>query len=450
MSMQNHNNVSERYNLLTKYYVPWSATVKNNEYCLKINSFLNKSNTINEFINSSKDVIEEFVNNFKFLKKGSKTIVFIAGDKCFPMILRQAKIIKSNGYKTFLINMNQLKESDLRNLEYCFDGILQNCMFYPVLKEILKKINPDYFQVQCWMWSYHLGKFIIENKKKSKVICDFYDVTGMYSEEKFLKTVWSDYNVKQDLENEKFIFENADGLIHRYKQRIFLDYSKKYYRKKNILEFQQYPTKIFDLKKNENKNNFKFVFCGTLIPPNDKNHPKELFNASGLFDSFNSILKNNYELHIYLPINGSLDFNKWLFDLRDNEYPKTLKIHNSLPIESLIDEISQYDFGINIQKIDMKKTKISHFSYKGAMGTKNYTYLEAGLPILVNDEYAYCKELVEKNNIGIAVKSDELRNIDQILDKVNINYLKDNVRKFNIKNSLFEKYTELTAFYESL
>ena len=82
------------------------------------------------------------------------------------------------------------------------------------------------------MFSYHLGKFIIKNKGKSKVICDFYDVTGMYAEEKHLKSIFDEFNVEQDLENEKFIFNNADGIIHRYKQNIFLDYSKKYKRKK--------------------------------------------------------------------------------------------------------------------------------------------------------------------------------------------------------------------------
>jgi hypothetical protein len=84
------------------------------------------------------------------------------------------------------------------------------------------------------------------------------------------------------------------------------------------------------------------------------------------------------------------------------------------------------------------------------MGTKNYTYLEAGLPILVNDEYSYCKELVEKNSIGIAVKSKDLRNIDQILKSVDIYNLKKNVKKFNVKNNLFEKYNELSSFYKSL
>ena len=448
--MDLNKNTSKRFNLLTNNHIPWSDTLKDNDYCHKIHSLIEETNVLDKFNNSSKDEIEEFLKNFKYLKKNFKTIVFIAGEKCFPMMLRQAKLMRNNGYKTFLINMGALNENDLNNLTKCFDYALQNCLFFPVLKKILKEINPDYFHVQCWMLSYHLGRFIIENKKNAKVICDFYDVTGMYSEEKFLKIIYDDFNVDQDLENEKFIFENADGIIHRYKQEIFLDYSKKYKRKKNILEFQQYPIEVVKLNKKNKTNKYQFVFCGTLIPPNDINHPKELFNASGLNEAFISILKNNHELNIYLPINGNSVFNKWIFDLKECSYPETLKIHNSLPLESLITEISKYDFGINIQEIDMKKTKISHFSYKGAMGTKNYTYLEAGLPILVNDEYSYCKELVEKNSIGIAVKSKDLINIDRILKNVDIYNLKKNVKKFNVKNNLFEKYNELSSFYESL
>jgi hypothetical protein len=84
------------------------------------------------------------------------------------------------------------------------------------------------------------------------------------------------------------------------------------------------------------------------------------------------------------------------------------------------------------------------------MGTKNYTYLEAGLPILVNDEYSYMKELVEENNIGLSLKSNNLSQINNFLKNIDIDLLKENVRKFNIKNNLFVKGDLLKGFYESL
>ena len=448
--MNIQKNSSDRFNLLTKNYIPWGSLGKNNATCSKIVSELIRTKAIDNFYSTSADTIEKFIKQINDFKKKFRTIVYISGHKCYPMMSRQAQVMKNNGYKTFLINMEPLKLNDLKSLLNCFDDILSNCLFFPMLQKILKKIKPDFFHIQCWMFSYHLGKFIIKNKGKSKVICDFYDVTGMYAEEKHLKSIFDEFNVEQDLENEKFIFNNADGIIHRYKQNIFLDFSKKYKRKKNILEFQQYPLKIIDLKRKYKGEKLKFVYCGTLIPPNDKNHPKELFNGAGLIYAFDYILRSGHELNIYLPLNGTYEFNKWIFDLKDTKYPHTLKIHDSMPIENLIEEISKYDLGINVQKIYKETSKISEFTYTSCMGTKNYTYLEAGLPILVNDEYSYMKELVEENNIGLSLKSNNLSQINTFLKKIDIDLLKENVRKFNIKNNLFVKGDLLKGFYESL
>ena len=116
----------------------------------------------------------------------------------------------------------------------------------------------------------------------------------------------------------------------------------------------------------------------------------------------------------------------------------------------MIREISSYDFGINYQKIDLNKTKVSKYTFKGAMGTKNHTYLEAGLPIIVNKEFAYHNEIVTKNKIGLSLKSEDLPNLSLLIDKLNINKLKNNVNKFNMKNSLNQKGKDLLSFYESL
>jgi hypothetical protein len=121
-----------------------------------------------------------------------------------------------------------------------------------------------------------------------------------------------------------------------------------------------------------------------------------------------------------------------------------------MPIENLIEEISKYDLGVNVQKIYKETSKISEFTYTSCMGTKNYTYLEAGLPILVNDEYSYMKELVEENNIGLSLKSNNLSQINNFLKNIDIDLLKENVRKFNIKNNLLVKGDLLKGFYESL
>ena len=84
------------------------------------------------------------------------------------------------------------------------------------------------------------------------------------------------------------------------------------------------------------------------------------------------------------------------------------------------------------------------------MGTKYYTLLEAGLPIIVNSEMSYIDELVKKNKIGISLNSKEFDKIDLYIKNVNYSKLKRNVKNFQEKNSLFVKSDELETFYSSL
>ena len=117
--------------------------------------------------------------------------------------------------------MESFNQNDMELLAGSFDEIIQNCLFFPFLKKILNSITLTFYHVQSWMWNYSMGKFIIENKGISKVINEFYDVTGMYADSEKLKLNFWDQIVDLDLDCEKFIFENSDGIIHRYKQDIF-------------------------------------------------------------------------------------------------------------------------------------------------------------------------------------------------------------------------------------
>ena len=445
------NKSSETYDFLTKNYIPWTLASKELEFQKKIKTEVENTDFIENFYKNSNLVINNFIKNVNIDSRTHKTIVYIAG-KCYPMISRQAEFMRANGYKTYLVSMETLSIQNLEMIKDSFDEIIQGCIFYPTLGKILNSVHPSFFHVQCWMWQYHLGKFVIEKNLKSKVISEFYDVTGMYASSDDLSMVFPKHLIKQDFEYEKFIFENSDGIIHRYKESIFINYAKRYKKRAKILEFQQYPIKIVnsEYKLPQKNQKYKFVFCGTLIPPNDPNHPHEIFNPAGLFYTFKKILQSDHEINVYQPLNSNLEFNSWLFDLKNKSFPNTLKIHDFLPISELINEISKFDFGINYQKIDIKKTKVSQDTYQGAMGTKNHTYLEAGLPIIVNKEYKYHDQIVTKNKIGLSLKSEDLSNFNFLIKNANIKELKKNVRKFNIRNSLDKKGKDLLSFFESL
>ena len=88
--MELNNKTSKRFNLITNNYIPWQYTLKDNDYCKKIYTLIEETNVVDKFNDSSKYEIKEFIENFNYFKKSFKTILFIAGQKCFPMILRLA------------------------------------------------------------------------------------------------------------------------------------------------------------------------------------------------------------------------------------------------------------------------------------------------------------------------------------------------------------------------
>lgn len=443
-------NENKRYNFLINNYIHFGTMMPKSECEKNLSLISDYEEQINNFYLNSNKSMDEFINTVNSSQEMS--IVFVAG-RAFPMLARLALTMKKKGYKTYLILMNEINNNSYLLVKDSFDHIIQNVLYFPALKKILNSISPNFFHVQCWMWSLSLGRFIIEQNKKSKVICDFYDVTGMYAERESLKIIFNEEVVDQDFECEEFIFKYADGIISRYKKKVFLEYLQKYKRTKNILEFQQYPLNnniIENENKVQEKTKVQMVYCGTLIPPHDPNHPKEFFPPAGMKDAFEILLSKGYEVYIYLPINGNFEFNKWIFDLKKKKYPDSLFILESLPFDELIKKISSYDYGINLQNIDLKNSKVSNFNFSGGMGTKTFTYLEAGLPILVNSETKYSKEIIEKNKIGISLNSNELNKIDHILKNVNYSELKKNVKRFNKINNLYIKGNELVSFYESL
>ena len=113
--MNIQKNSSDRFNLLTKNYIPWGSLGQNNATCSKIVSELIRTKAIDNFYSTSSDTIEKFIKQINDFKKKFRTIVYISGHKCYPMMSRQAKVMKNNGYKTFLINMEPLKLNDLKN-----------------------------------------------------------------------------------------------------------------------------------------------------------------------------------------------------------------------------------------------------------------------------------------------------------------------------------------------
>lgn len=139
------------------------------------------------------------------------------------------------------------------------------------------------------------------------------------------------------------------------------------------------------------------------------------FSMSGLFSD---IANSGVDFHLYP--SGK---NESLKDIKS----KYFHLHNRVPNKELSKKLSQYHFGTRLCFESGKD--LNPLWQRSAMSNKIFSYLEAGLPIIVDDKNEFVKNFVEKNNIGFVVCEKDIPNLRKIIFDKNYSELLKNVKK---------------------
>jgi hypothetical protein len=136
-------------------------------------------------------------------------------------------------------------------------------------------------------------------------------------------------------------------------------------------------------------------------------------------DYFKKISSQGIDQHIYA-----------LKAVKIQEFSKVDKpnifYHEPLPNKILNKEISKYHYGIVLSFLDKKA--IDERFLKVAFGNKVLCYLEAGIPIITDDE-TVTADFVRKYNCGVVISEKDLSNLKEILKKQNYPELLKGVNK---------------------
>ena len=124
---------------------------------------------------------------------------------------------------------------------------------------------------------------------------------------------------------------------------------------------------------------------------------------------------------------------------------KNFNLHSHLPIGQLIDEIQFYDYGLCLQDYRGVDTD-SMSAQKYILPTKIFTYLSAGLPVILSKQYEEACRFVTELGVGIVLDGDTFSDTAEKLDAVSYSEMKENIMKFQ-KSNIFQKEKEkLTDF----
>lgn len=377
----------------------------------------------------------------KLVPYEDNTIVFVKG---LPRmrILKQALGLKNTGkYKLILVAQKCIPE--------ILEGIFEEIQFYKTrlgLARILRGVNPYIIHAQS---PPDKDVETVIKHANCPVVTDSYDIKSLapnYFEGKLFK---------RELSAEKFRFENADGIIFR---DLIIDFMKqKYHISCPVLHFLDYPPKQLIVetplpKSSKTDGEIHIVYAGQVHP---LNLSSDRYGLSQYGEIAEVITAQKIHFHIY-PAPSLYSFYSFSCykDLeRKNPY---FHFHRGLPIYQLNKEISQYDYGW----FPPRPTNLQIHKIYPAMevGNKFFTYLEAGLPIILSEENQYAANLIQKYNIGVVCNLGKLYERDfeklyelrAILEQVDCEELSNNVLEARKILSMENQIHRLISFYKQV
>ncbi len=376
-----------------------------------------------------------------------KKILYITITPSFNLLRQSIYIRKSGDYETIL-----LMESPwlLKLMEKHFNAVYIYDTYYE-LANILNEIKPYMIHVQGSMLGSDFLCMLAKLLSSSKIVFEFYDVPSLTINREDSISAWGKKNTELGFFAEQFACENADGIILGYSNEAAEILKKQYNTKAPILEFHTYVCNEFLTNWNNTKYSQKdgkihLVYGGYVYTANI---PKNVNDSYQFVELIKEITRQGIYLDIYTsPHMSTIKFEQLFADYialsKENSLFRFMK---GFPPYEAVNEFSQYDFGM-LHLFDHGSSL--NKSNKIRLPGKFFFYLEAGLPILISEEFEYGSKLVREYEIGIVVSQKDMYNLSKIIPTYNYEKLRNNVMSARKELSMEAHIDKLLDFYEDI
>lgn len=307
------------------------------------------------------------------------------------------------------------------------------------LKRIVNNIDVDIFHTHAE--PNNIPRIVIENSSKP-VVFDGQDFTGIVSGIENLD--------KKTRDDEKYCFEHADGIV-RKGPPFEINYYRQHGYKINCPETQWMGYCDEDLfadmnviKLSDEDGEIHLVFTGSIST--DPNYRYKYF-----ISLIKELAKQKIHFHIY-PAPLEYKISKEYLELDQKE--KYFHFHKPVPYKDLSKEIAKYDWGIIDASVMLPATfESKRWTIERRMTTlanKLFSYMEAGIPIIVAKMLVAMKAIVEENQIGFSIDNNEINKFGELIKDYDYLELKKNVRKTRDVLSLRNQVEYLEEFYQKV
>lgn len=374
-----------------------------------------------------------------------RKILYISFAPPFNLMRQSIYLRKTGEFETILLMEGPWLVDfmeDFFDTVYIYDSIY-------TLAYILKEVGPHLIHVQGSICNSDYFGILARILGKSKVIFEFFDVPSLCVPRKDATEIWSKVDVELGLFSERFACERSDGLIVGYSPEAVDILKSRYHINIPILEFHSYTCDEFlsdgNSKYSDVDGNIHLVYGGHIA----YSHLPEKFYGDVQFLSLIEKLTKQgiyFDMYTTLPLLSRFKANKCFPEYKLlSERDPLFNFKKGLPVNEATVEFGKYDFGAMIYLFDRGTFLADH--NRTRMPGKVFTYLEAGLPILISEELEYPARLVKEYEIGIVVSQKDLDSLPEVISSYDREKLRANVKKAREELSVKRHIGRLIDFY---
>jgi len=294
---------------------------------------------------------------------------------------------------------------------------------------LLKTMPYDIIFHRSWMTAYEFAAQLV--KEFDNVAVNIKDWN--FAPKDVYEFLYPDF---KDYEAIEYIFKNSNHILSHFTKEQAKLWAKDYKTDKNkFISFPEYCNKnSFNDKPALKYKNINIVYAGA-IPATIQ--PEDFFPGKSHIRSIKQLTKQNINVDFVLPEHVHKNTLRLVDMFKDFIYEdETNDRFNIIKGEALNSKIlNKYHFGF----FELEASGINQSLYEYAITSKFAFYLEAGLPILINDRFISMSKLVKKHQLGIVFNNDDVKNMSSVLNISQKKYdsFVKNIKKYR-KNFIYD------------
>ena len=384
---------------------------------------------------------EEIMDRIERVFQAGNTILF-AGIYTYFNFCKMSMALRKKGYRTLFLCLNP---SNLKYKSGYFDAAVDASGDIGLFYKILNMLPFLCVHFQAWL-GLHCFAAAAALCSESRVVTEFNDIPMFILDEKEYDQVFEKGSYSLEKRSIEVILKNSDGLVFNTvpggADELFIDTQAK----AQPLYFNSYPLKSFfsDELLPGSTDTSSIVFTGTVNP---SSYPDTVFGDVKLLNLIKVIVGQKIGFTIFLnpyQVKQANGLFQDYFDLeKDNPY---FHIMDGVSPDFLSAAISSMGYGSLLYLFpDEFLIKEKHFNCM--IPTKFFSYIEAGLPVLVMDRLKGVSREVEQNGLGVVLAEKDLYDLEGVLKGVDYQALKNNVLKYREKHSMDHEIDRLFQLY---